>query len=107
MSLDLREIPVVDPARVVGYASHMAVPDELLQQLLALDKPVRLEIAHALLDSVEGEDDGDGDGMSDAERAKLHAALQRSIEQCERGETVPADEVFRELRAKRAARTAR
>lgn len=27
----------------------MAVPQQLLQQLLALDEPVRLEIAHALL----------------------------------------------------------
>jgi hypothetical protein len=83
----------------------MAVPQQLLQQLLSLDEDVRLEIARALLDSVEGDDQDDG--MSDAERAKLHAALQRSIEQCQRGETVPADEVFRELRAKRAARAAR
>lgn len=85
----------------------MGVPQQLLQQLLALDESVRLEIAHALLDSVERETDGEDDGMTDAERAKLHAALQRSIEQCERGETVSADEVFRELRAKRAARAAR
>ena len=83
----------------------MAVPQQLLQQLLALDEDLRLEIAHVLLDSVENEDHDDG--MSDAERAKLHAALERSIEQCERGETVPADEVFRELRAKRAAPAAR
>jgi hypothetical protein len=63
-----------------------------------------LEIAHALLDSVEDEDHDDG--MSDAERAKLDAALDRSIEQCKRGETVPAADVFRDLRAKRT-RTAR
>jgi len=84
----------------------MAAPQQLIQQLLALDESVRREIAHLLLDSVDGEDEAD-DGMSDAERAKLQAALHRSIEQCERGETVPAADVFRELRAKRAARTAR
>lgn len=83
----------------------MAVPQQLLEQLLSLDEDVRLEIAQALLDSVESEDHDDG--MSDAEHAKLHAALQRSIEQCGRGEIVPANEVFRELRAKRAARAAR
>jgi len=42
----------------------MAVPPQLLQQLLALDESVRLEIAHALLASV---DPSDADGMSDAE----------------------------------------
>jgi hypothetical protein len=31
----------------------MAVPQHLLQQLLALDESVRLEIAHALLESVD------------------------------------------------------
>jgi len=31
----------------------MAVPQQLLQQLLALDESVRLEIAHALLESVD------------------------------------------------------
>lgn len=80
------------------------MPQQLLQQLLSLDEDVRVEIAHALLDSVEGEHH---DGMTDAERTKLHAVLQRSIEQCERGETVSADDVFRELRARRAARAAR
>jgi len=54
----------------------MAVPPQLLQQLLALDESVRLEIAHALLASVDPSDD---DGMSDAEREKLHASIERSI----------------------------
>lgn len=84
----------------------MAVPQQLLEQLLALDADARREIAHTLLDSVEGEAEGDV-GSSAPERARLEAALERSIEQCKRGETVPADEVFRELRQKRAARASR
>jgi hypothetical protein len=82
----------------------MAVPQQLLQQLLALDEAVRLEIAHTLLKSV---DEAVDDDMSDEERARLEAALERSLVQADAGQTVPADEVFRALRAKRAARAAR
>lgn len=78
----------------------MAVP----QQLLALDESVRLEIAHALLESVDEVVDDD---MNDEERARLEAALERSLAQADAGQTVPADEVFRALRAKRAARATR
>ena len=82
----------------------MAIPQHLLQQLLALDESVRLEIAHALLKSVDKVVDDD---MSDEERTRLEAALERSLAQADAGQTVPADEVFRVLRAKRAARAAR
>jgi len=82
----------------------MAVPQQLLHQLLALDKAVRLEIAHTLLKSVDETVD---DAMSDEERARLEAALERSLAQADAGQTVPANEVFRALRAKRAARAAR
>lgn len=82
----------------------MAVPQLLLQQLLALDESVRLEIAHTLLKSV---DEAVDDDMSDAERARLEAALERSLAQADAGQTVPAGEVFRALRAKRSARAAR
>jgi hypothetical protein len=82
----------------------MAVPQQLMQQLLALDESVRLEIAHTLLKSVDGAVD---DGMSDEERARLEAGLERSLAQADAGQTVPADAVFRALRAKRAARAAR
>lgn len=82
----------------------MAVPQQLLQQLLALDESVRLEIAHTLLRSV---DEAVGDDMSDEDRARLEAALERSLAQADAGQTVPADEVFRTLRARRAARAAR
>jgi len=82
----------------------MAVPQHLLQQLLALDEAMRLEIAHALLKSV---DEAANDDMSDEVRARLEAALERSLAQADAGQTVPAEEVFRALRAKRAARVAR
>jgi len=80
----------------------MAVPQQLLQQLLALDESARLEIVHVLLESVNAED-----GMSDQEREKLYAALERSIAQADAGQTVPFDEVMAALRAKRSARATR
>jgi hypothetical protein len=82
----------------------MAVPQQLLQQLLALDESVRVEIAHTLLESV---DTGVDREMSDDDRARLEAALERSLAQAGAGQTVPADEVFRALRARRAARATR
>jgi hypothetical protein len=82
----------------------MAVPQKLLQQLLALDESVRLEIAHTLIKSVDVSTD---DGMDTAEREKLYAALAHSIEQAERGQTVPFDDVMATLRAKRTARAMR
>lgn len=49
----------------------MAVPQQFLQQLLALDEAVRLEIAHTLLKSVDAWVDHE---MTDDEREKLDAA---------------------------------
>jgi hypothetical protein len=66
----------------------MAVPQQLLQQLLALDESVRLEIAHALLESV---DEAVDDNMSNEDRARLEAALERSLAQAAAGQTVPAE----------------
>ncbi len=77
----------------------MAVPEQLLQQLLALDESVRLELAHALLDSVEAEEE-----MSPAERAKLDAAIGRSIEELDAGKGIPIEQAIAEIRAKRAGR---
>ena len=79
----------------------MAVPQQLLQQLLALDESVRLEIAHALLESVDA---GVGDQMSDDERKRLDAALDRSLAQAEAGQGIPVEQVIAEIRARRAAR---
>ena len=82
----------------------MAVPTKLLEQLLALDEDARLEIAHRLLKSV---DHDVTDDMSDDERHRLEAALERSLAQADAGQTVPASDVFRALRAKRTARAQR
>jgi hypothetical protein len=77
----------------------MAVPPQLLQELLALDESMRLEIAHALLDSVEA-----GDDMSPAERAKLDTAITRSIEELDAGKGIPIEQAIAEIRAKRSVR---
>lgn len=79
----------------------MAVPQQLLQQLLALDKSVRLEIAHRLLESVDAWVDHE---MSDDERERLDAALDRSIAQADAGQRIPVEQAIAEIRAKRAAR---
>jgi hypothetical protein len=78
----------------------MAVPQQLLQQLLVLDEAVRLEIAHTLLESVDAWVDSE---MSDDERKKLDAPLDRSIAQADAGQGIPAEQVIAELRARRAA----
>lgn len=41
-----------------------------------------------------------GDDMTDAERERLHEAIDESLEQAERGDTHPADEVFAKLRSR-------
>ena len=80
----------------------MAVPAALLQQLLALGEPERVEIAHALLSSVDEKDE-----LSDADREKLHAAINRSLDEIEGGATVPFEDVIASLRAKRVVRATR
>ena len=79
----------------------MAVPQQLLQQLLALDESVRLEIAHTLLKNVDAQVDHE---MSDDEREKLDAALDRSIAQADAGQGIPVEQAIAEIRAERAAR---
>lgn len=80
----------------------MAVPSALLQQLLALGESERVEIAHALLESVD-----EDDGATASDREKLHAALERSIQQVEAGQTIPFEDVIASIRAKRASRATR
>lgn len=79
----------------------MAVPQQLLQQLLALDESVRLEIAHTLLESLDAWVDHE---MSDDERERLDAALDRSIAQADAGQGIPVEQAIAEIRAKRAVR---
>lgn len=82
----------------------MAVSAALLKQLLALGESERVELAHALLSSVE--DGDDVDGMTATDREQLHAAIERSFDQIDAGLTVPLDDVIASLRAKRARRAA-
>ena len=56
------------------------------------DLPEGIDVEIALLDA-------DDDEMTPEERADLEAAIDRSIEQADRGETIPAEEVLRRLRA--------
>ena len=79
----------------------MAVPQQLLQQLLALEESVRLEIAHTLLESVDAWVNRE---MSDDERKRLDAALDRSIAQAAAGQGIPVEQAIAEVRARRAAR---
>jgi len=79
----------------------MAVPQQLLQQLLALEESVRLEIAHTLLESVDSRVDHE---MSEDERKQLDAALDRSIAQADAGQGIPVEQAIAEIRARRAAR---
>jgi hypothetical protein len=79
----------------------MSVPQQLLQQLLAFDETVRLEIAHTLLESIDAWVDH---GMSDDERKRLDAALDRAIAQADGGQGILVEQVIAEIRARRAAR---
>lgn len=61
---------------------------------LVLDEPVDLPNGTA----VELMPVDEGDNLDDSERARLHAALQRSAEQFAQGEGIPATDALRQLR---------
>lgn len=64
---------------------------------LVLDEPTNLpEGAEVSLSIVDDED-----GMDDAERARLHRALERSMAQAKAGQLIDADEVIGKLLARR------
>jgi hypothetical protein len=77
----------------------MAVPEQLLQQLLALDEDVRRELGHALLESVDTWVD---DETSPEDRAKLDVVIAQSIRESEAGLGIPVEQAIAEIRAKRA-----
>lgn len=79
----------------------MAVPEQLLQQLLALDEDVRRELGHALLESVDTWVD---DETSPEEQAKLDGVIAQAISESEAGLGIPIEQAVAEIRAKRAAR---
>jgi len=78
----------------------MAVPQQLLRQLLALDEPTRREIAQALLESIDAAGDNQ---LSDSEHNKLEAAIDRAIAQSDAGQGIPIEQAIAEIRARRAA----
>ncbi len=51
--------------------------------------------------------DDEGDDLDDEDRAALHAAIERSLAQLERGESVPAEEVLRKLELRTGSRRVR
>ncbi len=71
-------------ARVVG--GRVVVED-------AVDLPDETELRLLVVDG--------GDDLDDEDRARLHAALEESQRQVDRGEVVSADEVFADVRAGR------
>jgi hypothetical protein len=44
--------------------------------------------------------DDEGDDLTEEERKKLHAAIQRGWRSLEQGKGIPAEEVLRDLRAR-------
>jgi putative addiction module component (TIGR02574 family) len=74
--------------------------EELKAELAELTEPERAELAHFLLNSLDGADDGDD---ADVEAA-WDAELARRADEIQRGTVVgkPADQVFAELREKYA-----
>ena len=84
------------------YPPGVAVPAALLKQLLTLGESERVELAHALLSSVD-----EGDNLSPSDRLKLHAAIEQSLDEIDAGLTVPLDDVIASLRAKQARRAIR
>ena len=79
----------------------MAVPQQLLQQLLALDESVRRELGRALLESVDTWVD---DETSPEEQAKLDAVIAQSITESEAGMGIPIEQAIAEIRTKRVSR---
>jgi len=69
---------------VLRHSRCIAAPATLLKQLLALGESERVELAHALLSSVDDHDD-----LSAADREELHAAIERSVVEIDAGMTVP------------------
>jgi hypothetical protein len=75
----------------------MAVSPVLLEQLMKLDDRERVEVAQLLLSTVEGEDEDD---LGEEETSRLHAALDRSLEDIKAGRVHDAAAVLDELRAR-------
>jgi len=69
-------------------------PDKVLAAVLELPREARIRAVERLLGSL---DDEEADGLDDADRARLHAAIRLSESQFARGEEIPAEAVLRRL----------
>lgn len=85
----------MDRSAAIEYPQLMAVDPALLEQLMKLERPERLELAQLLLSSIDDEDD-----LDDEDRVRLHAALERSLEDIKAGRVHDATDVINELRAR-------
>jgi hypothetical protein len=79
----------------------MAVPPQLMEQLLALDEGIRREIAEALFASVDTWDD---DLTTPEEQAELDTIIAQSDAELAAGLGIPAEQAIAELRARREQR---
>lgn len=69
--------------------------EKLLADALDLPREERVNVVERLLRSLDEEE---GDGLDDADRARLHAAIGLSDEQFAQGKGVPAEQVLDRLR---------
>ncbi len=86
----------MDAGEGMAYAWLMAVTPALLEQLMQLDDRERVEVAQLLLSTVED----DEDDLDEAETSRLHAALERSLDDIKAGRVYDAAAVIDELRAR-------
>ena len=75
----------------------MSVRATVRRGRLVVDEPTELPEG-TVLDLVI---DDEGDEMDAEERAALHAAIARSLEQSRDGRTAPAEDILAELRSRR------
>lgn len=85
----------IPPAR--QYAQVMALKATVRNGRLVVDAPTELPEG-TVVDLVF---DDEGDDLDDEQRAALHAAIDRSLEQARSGQSAPADAILEKLRARR------
>jgi hypothetical protein len=74
----------------------MALKARVRKGRLVLDEPIDLPEGEEVVLQLADE----GDELDDAERARVHTALEKSKAQARAGSLVPADEVMKRLRAR-------
>lgn len=84
----------------MAYSRVMAIAQALLEQLMKLDDRERVEVAQMLLSTVDDDEDEAEDDLDEAEILRLHAALERSLDDIKAGRVYDAAAVIDELRAR-------